>query len=120
MLPKSFVKAIVIRKSDRKTSHTLFQLFWKKLLQSATNREGCMNFKLIIKKCDKNLFQCSDFTKCDNNLLQTMTVITKWNKIYYKVRQVLKKFDEKLLRSSNRIKDLTEQKVPCKYKRKPA
>ena len=110
MLPKSFVKAIVIRKSDRKTSHTFFQLFWKKLLQSATNREGCMNFKLIIKKCDKNLFQCYRFYKVwqqfitnydsyyevKQNLLQSKVGIKKvW-------REGIKKFQQ--TKRSNRTK----------------
>ena len=41
-----------------------------------TNRESLINFKITI-------------TKCDKRLLQSVTGITKWEKIYYRVLQEL-------------------------------
>ena len=89
--------------------HILFSGFFEKNYYKVWQTEKVAWISnWLLKSVTKIYFNVTDFTKCDNNLLQTMTVITKWNKIYYKVWQVLKKFDKKLLRSSNRIKDLTE------------
>ena len=75
LLSNFFAITVFITKSD-KTSHAVFAPFWKYLLQSVTERERFANFKMII-------------TKCDKKLLQSVTGITKWNKIDYKVWQVI-------------------------------
>ena len=54
---------------------SFFGYFWKNLLQIVTNREILTNFKIII-------------TKCDKNLLQSVTGITRWDRVYYEVWQV--------------------------------
>ena len=46
-----------IKKCHKRTSHALFLPFWKRLLQSVTNRERFTNTKIIITKCPKNLLQ---------------------------------------------------------------
>ena len=64
---------VFIREFGKKASHALFGTFWKKLLQSVT--ESSTHLKVIV-------------TKCDKKLLQSMTVITSWDRIYGKVWQV--------------------------------
>ena len=63
-------------KCEKKSKNTLFWSFWKKLLQSVTNRERFTNLKTFITKCGKKIIR-----KCDK--------CTKWERTYSKVLQVL-------------------------------
>ena len=66
-----------------------FQKKIQNLLQSATRWKFILDWKFITK-CDGNLLQSvTGITKCDKSLLQSVTGITKCDKIYYKVWQVL-------------------------------
>ena len=88
MLRRFFVIIVFFTTSDKMTLiTTLFGSFWKKILQNVTNRESFTNFKTIITKCDKNLLQSvTGVTKWDKKLFQSMRCIMKRGS-YYKVRR---------------------------------
>ena len=76
ILPKSFVKTVFIK--------VWHEEFFKK---GVTYREGFTNFKLIITKCDKNLLQSmTGIIKWEKKFLQSPIGITKCGNCY-KVRQ---------------------------------
>ena len=85
MLPKFFLLTVFITKCDKMTPLTFFGLFWKKLLQSVT-RESVPNLRILITKFDRyfkvreNLqLSVTGFTKRDRRLLQSVTVVKKWD-----------------------------------------
>ena len=88
MLRRFLVIIIFFTKSDKMTLiTTLFGSFWKKILQSVINKESFTNFKTIITKCDKNLLQSvTGVTKWGKKLFQSMKCIMKRGS-YYKVRR---------------------------------
>ena len=106
ILSKYFLNTFLLTtKCDKKTSHTLFGPFSKTLLQIVANRESFTNFKLII-------------TKCDKALLQSVTGITKWDRIYYKVWEVLQSvtvITKRNLTSARSIKGLWKFNTKAKF-----
>lgn len=50
-----FVMTVFIRECEKKTAHSLFGSFWKKLLQIVTER--LTNLKGIVSECDKKVLQ---------------------------------------------------------------
>ena len=85
MLPKFFLLTVFITNCDKMTPLTFFGLFWKKLLQSVT-RESVPNLRILTTKFDRyfkvrqNLqLSVTGFTKCDRRLLQSVTVVKKWD-----------------------------------------
>ena len=76
----------------KKNSNALFGSFWKKILQSVTNKESFTNFKIIVTKCDKKLLQrmtvseTEFIAKRDRCCKVWQEVITKCDR-YYKVWQ---------------------------------